>query len=323
MTALSFVANAADYVKTHAVPAGISSIEYGDNGAPIIIDGNGDRHNVMLKEDVIQLQMAEPVSGVILPDDALPDTIIATSLTGDRAWLASPTRRYGHAVLGDAVESGALVFQGKDGAKRTLDLDEDAVFEDRYARFADMNGDGDEEILVVKAYQNAGGALVLIDPSVSPLAIMAEADAIGTPNRWLNPAGMGDVDGDGIVEALVVITPHIGGTLTAYEWHGDRLVEDHAIYGFSNHVIGSRELALSAVEDLNGDGVAEVIVPDASRRAMTVVRFDSAEPKIVSKVIVADGVAHRLVVYDLDGDGRPELIWGSGDGTLVVWKPTF
>jgi len=46
-----------------------------------------------------------------------------------------------------------------------------------------------------------------------------------------------------------------------------------------------------------------------------------AAPKVVAKISPASRVAHRLVVHDLDGDGRPELTWGSGDGTLVVWKP--
>lgn len=321
MAALSFAANASERVTTSSLLSGITSIERAQNGTPIVIDGRGNRYLIHLVDGKVSLQPAGPTSDRVIPEDALPDAVIATSASGDRAWLAAPTRRYGHGVLGDAIEAGVLVFQNANGETRKLTLDEDAVFEDRYPRFADMDGDGDQEILVVKAYQNAGGALVLIDPDVSPLSVTAEAVAIGTPNRWLNPVGMGDVDGDGKVEALVVITPHIGGTLTAYEWRGDRLIKDHAIYGFSNHAIGSRELALSAVVDLDGDGVAEAIVPDASRRAMTIVRFNGTQPKIVAKVSAADGIAHRLVVHDLDGDGRPELTWGSGDGTLVIWQP--
>lgn len=320
MVAFSFGVHADDQVITKSLVNGISKIERTAEGAPLLIDGSGDRHLVLLRDGVIGLSPIGEYERQILPHDALPDAEVAVSSSIDRAWLGAPTKRYGHGVLGDAIEAGALYLSRPDGPVESLILGDDAVFEDRYPRFADMDGDGDQEILLVKAYQNAGGALVLIDPSISPLSITAEADAIGTPNRWLNPVGMGDVDGDGKVEALVVITPHIGGTLTAYEWRGDRLVKDHSIYGFSNHAIGSRELALSAVQDLDGDGVAEAIVPDASRRAMTVVRFDGAEPKVVAKVSVADGVAHRLVVYDLDGDGRPELTWGSGDGTLVVWK---
>lgn len=320
MTVLSFAAYASNTVITLKTP-GIAFIERAGDGAPIVVDSDGGRYLVRLSGAKIVLQPSRSVGGKSLPKGALPDAVIATSSSGERAWLSAPTNRYGHGVLGDAIEAGALIVEQTDGVTHTLTLNDDAVFEDRYPRFADMDGDGDQEILVVKAYQNAGGALVLVDPDVLPLSIAAEAPSIGTPNRWLNPAGAGDVDGDGKVEALVVITPHIGGTLTAYEWQGDQLVVDHAIYGFSNHAIGSRELALSAVEDIDGDGVAEVIVPDASRRAMTIVKFDGIAPKVVAKTSSASRVSHRLVVHDLDGDGRPELTWGAGDGTVIVWKP--
>jgi len=321
MAAFSLTPPVSAELMTFPVPNGISSIEQGEDGNPVVVDGQCARHMVVMKAGRLQFEDATPSSGVNLPEGALPDGVIVTSKNGDRAWLSAPTKRYRHGVLGDGIEAGALIYEAKGGSIRTLTLNEDAVFEDRYPRFADMDGDGDQEILLVKAYANAGGALVLIDPSRDPLAIRAEADAIGTPNRWLNPVGMGDIDGDGRTEVLVVTTPHIGGTLTAYEWRGDRLVKDHAIYGFSNHAIGARELALSAVEDLDGAGIAEAIVPSASRRVMTIVRFDGPEPNVIAKVSPIGGVAHRLVVHDLDGDQRPELLWGSGDGSVVVWQP--
>lgn len=322
MTALSFNAGANGNV-TGVVMPGISALELSAQGAPIVVDGAGERHLVGLFGHKVTLTPAATTNPPSLPEDAIPDAEVVVSPTVDRAWLGAPTKRYGHAVLGDAIEAGALYLGRPDGPLLSLILDDDAVFEDRYPRFADMDGDGTSEILLVKSYLNAGGALVLIDPKISPLSITAEADAIGTPNRWLNPVGVGDVDGDGRPEALVVITPHIGGTLTAYEWKGDRLVKDHEIYGFSNHAIGSSELALSAVADIDGDGVPEVIVPNASRRGMTIVKFDGKKPRVVATISVRDRISHRLVVYDLNDDGRPELIWGEADGTLVVWQPDF
>lgn len=322
LTALSFNAHANGNV-TGVVMSGISALELSADGAPIVVDDAGERHLVGLFGRKVTLTPAGPAKRDSVPEDAIPDAKVVISPTVDRAWLGAPTKRYGHGVLGDAIEAGALYLGRPDGPLLSLILDDDAVFEDRYPRFADMDGDGASEILLVKSYLKAGGALVLIDPKISPLSITAEAEAIGTPNRWLNPVGVGDVDGDGRPEALVVITPHIGGTLTAYEWNGDRLTIDHEIHGFSNHAIGSRELALSTVADIDGDGIPEAIVPDASRRSMTIVKFDGEGPRVVAKVTVRDQVTQRLVVHDLNDDGRPELIWGEADGTLVVWSPEF
>lgn len=298
-------------------------IEMGEDGAPIVVDRSGTRHRVRLVDGKIVRQEMPSVIESKVPKGALPDSVVTVGKDGLKAWLDQPTERYGHGVLGDAIEAGALTIEYSGGARKTLRLDDDAVFEDRIPRFVDMDGDGDHEIILVKAYLDAGAALVLIEPGdpQNPPMIVAEAPAIGTPNRWLNPAGVGDIDGDGKPEALVVITPHIGGTLTAYEWQGDQLVVDHEFYGFSNHAIGSRELGLSIVVDLNGDGIAEVVVPDANRHEMTIVSFAGGTPKILKRIKPSGQISHRVVVHDLDGDMKPEITFATSDHEVVIWQP--
>lgn len=324
--AFSFGVSAVDPADAETWTMSVSNlarIDVGKDGRPMVIDQNGAAHLVSLVGNKVRLQPVSAETTAPLPEGALPDGVIATSKNGMKAWLDVPTRRYGHGVLGDAIEAGGLTVEHPNGVRHTLQLGDDTVFEDRFPRFADMDGDGEPEIILVKAYLNAGGALVLIAPgdADTPPRIVAEATPIGTPNRWLNPAGVGDIDGDGKPEALVVITPHIGGTLTAYEWRDIRLVIDHEIYGFSNHAIGSRELALSTVVDLDGDGVAEVVVPDAYRKDMTVVSFSGASPKIIARTSTSGQVAHRVVVHDLDDDNVPEITFATSDHNLIVWQP--
>ncbi len=318
----SAVCGASAETQTLAVPD-LQRIDTSADGRPVAVDRAGRVFKVRLSGDGIALEADGAVPDRGAPDDALPDGLVATHNSGLRAWLTEPTDRYRHAVLGDGIEAGGMTVAHPDGAHLSMSLPTDSVFEDRYPRFADMDDDGAPEILAVRAYQQAGGALVLIapgDPSTPP-KIVAEGPAIGTPNRWMNPAGSGDIDGDRRMEALVVITPHIGGTLTAYEWRGGALVVDHELFGFSNHAIGARELALSAVADLDGDGISEVIVPDIDRSDMTVVSFAGADPAVVARISPPGGVAHRVVVSDLDGDGRPEVTFGTGDRSVMVWKP--
>tara|TARA_R110000787_G_scaffold63679_10_gene143887 strand:+ start:57488 stop:58537 length:1050 start_codon:yes stop_codon:yes gene_type:complete len=304
---------------------GIRAIEALPDGTPVVVDGVGGRHRVRLHAGQIVLQPAGPAVDLSAPPQALPDAVMVPGAHGLWAWLDQPATRYEHGVLGDAIEAGGLSVGYPDGSRKSLTLPKDRVFEDRAPRFVDIDGDGRDEILTVTSYLDRGAALTLVDPGsaggMSP-RVVAEAAPIGTPNRWLNPIGAGDIDDDGRIEMLAVITPHIGGTLTAYEWHGDALSIDHELNGFSNHAIGSRELGLSGMADLDtpADGIAEVIVPDQARRAMTVVRFTDT-PRIVSKINLSGRIVHRLVIYDLDGDQTPELIFGLDDGSLVVWKP--
>ena len=56
----------------------------------------------------------------------LPDGEVAKS-GGLTAYLVDPTTRYGHGVLGDAIEAGGFVVE-RDGKRLLFRLGEDAVF---------------------------------------------------------------------------------------------------------------------------------------------------------------------------------------------------
>lgn len=268
-------------------------------------------------------QRAKPATQPARPAGALPDTEVAVG-TGDirKAWLSGPTRRYGHGVLGDAIEADSVSAELADGTVATYAAGADAVFEDRIPRLVDIDGDGRAEIMLVRAHLNFGAALVLVGPVGGRLALLAEAAPIGTAHRWLNPIGVADFDGDGIMEAAVVITPHIGGALQLYEWRGDRLVPDHAagaeVGGFSNHPIGSRELGLSALADLDRDGTIDIVVPAAGRRALVGVTFAGGRYRELFRHALPSAIDTSIAVRDLDADGRAEIVFGLHDGTVRV-----
>jgi hypothetical protein len=69
---------------------------------------------------------------------------------------------------------------------------------------------------------------------------VAQSAPIGAPNRWLNPVGVADLDGDGVAEIAAVTTPHIGGVLRIYRRTGEVLAEVTSLAGFSNHEYGLR-----------------------------------------------------------------------------------
>ena len=254
-----------------------------------------------------------------LPADALPDTVVTPGARNiGLAWLTEPTRRYGHGVLGDAIEAGGVAAKLADGTMARLTLPSDSVFEDRVPRLADLDGDGTDEILVVRSFLAAGAALSVVAPRDGALKIVAQADPIGLPNRWLNPGGAADFDGDGRTEAAVVITPHIGGTLQLYEWRGDRLTEDLSEYGFSNHAMGARELGLSAITDLNGDGVADMVLPDAGRSHLVGLTFAGGKYAELFRRPLHGRLVSSIGAGDLDGDGRPEIAYVLSGGKLIV-----
>ncbi|MAY67085.1 MAG: hypothetical protein CMM77_08155 [Rhodospirillaceae bacterium] len=327
MFALSAVLSAAASVKAMEVrefgaelPHPVAWIGRID-GAAVIRLADGSHHTVGLDAQGVTLTpRPEPLAPVGSNDSApMPDEIVVTGTRNiQAAWYRKPTDRYGHGVLGDAIEAGGLALRLKGGYLETLDLTTQAVFEDRSPRIVDIDGDGVDEILAVKSYTKAGAALAVIETSDRGLRWAAESEPIGQPFRWLNPVGVGDFDGDGRKEIAAVVTPHAGAILKLYEWKGERLEVDHEAPGFSNHAIGSRELGLSDIADMDGDGIPDLIIPDAERRNLRVVTFAFGSFRDLAEVANAHTIELAVLAQDLDDDGRPEVVIAPGGRLKVV-----
>jgi hypothetical protein len=180
-----------------------------------------------------------------------------------QARYAGPVERYGHFALGRPHEYARVTATTDAGRRLELRLPEDEVFEDLAPRLVTLAAGEPQEILAIASHRERGSRLVLIRATSGRLEISAESAAIGTPNRWLNPVGVADLDGDGRYEIAAVITPHIGGTLKVYRRTDRALVEIAALGGFSNHVYGTPELRLSMPVSIRGEAL--LLVPDATR----------------------------------------------------------
>ncbi|MEL7465939.1 MAG: VCBS repeat-containing protein [Pseudomonadota bacterium] len=235
----------------------------------------------------------------LVSKNGLPDGLIAKSW-GDirRAWYEQPTRRYAHAILGDAIEAGALVAYDAAGTRHEVVLPEQQVFEDRYPRIVDLDSDGRNEVVAIRASSTGGGGVAIYGLRDGRLSELAAVPDIGTPNRWLNIAAIEDLNGDGLMEIAFVKTPHIGGTLRVFSYRDGalRLLDEER--GFSNHAIGDREMRLSAIMDADGDGRLDVAVPDAERRALRIMALDGDELREIASIATPRRIASAILVED-------------------------
>ena len=139
----------------------------------------------------------------------LPDGGKGHASSGDirTARYLGPTDRYAHAVLGDAIEAAALEVRLADGSVETFIFPRNEVFEDITPRIADLDGDGLNEVITIVASQSGGGSLGVFGVVDGALARRANSPDIGVPNRWMNPAGIADLDGDGVSDLIVPDAP--------------------------------------------------------------------------------------------------------------------
>ena len=186
----------------------------------------------------ICLMPGEPPAIARQPD-GIPDGTIAAASRLDtvRAWYSEPTDRYGHGILGDRVEAGALVAVDAAGRRYTMSLGPGFAFEDLAPRIVDLDEDRMAEIVTIRTDINAGAAIAIYGIRDGGLAEIAATEPIRMPNRWLNIAGIADLTGDGRLDIALVKTPHIGGRLEVWTFRSGSLTRLASAEGFSNHII--------------------------------------------------------------------------------------
>ena len=154
--ATSAAAQAAEWrVERINAPARVNALE--TVAGELHVNAGGLWYKLTATGDKLSLAFIDTPPQPEQPEGALPDgKVVAGSRDIARAWLAEPTTRYDHGILGDRIEAAALVIETRDGKRQTVRLKDDAVFEDLKPRLADLDGDGHDAIVVVKSYLKRG-----------------------------------------------------------------------------------------------------------------------------------------------------------------------
>lgn len=251
------------------------------------------------------------------PEGALPDGKIVTgSRDIARAWLAEPTTRYDHGILGDKIEAASLAIETRDGKRQTVRLKDDAVFEDVEPRLVDLDGDGHDSIVVVKSSLRRGSSLAVIAARRGKYDIVAETPPLGAPHRWLDPAGIADFTGDGKNDLTLVRQPHAIGMLELWSWNGGALRKVAELPDIANHIAGTRAIDMAAVADFDGDKIPDIAAPSLDRTHLRIVSF-APRPREIASVALPATAATNLGLVAQDGV-PPGIAVGLDDGSLAV-----
>lgn len=183
------------------------------------------------------------------------------------AEYAEPTDRYGHGVLGDDAEWGALRLtvdfcagcDARDVRGMLIRLPETRVFEDVAPRLSELDGDGSPEVVTIQSDSSQGSRLAIYDAA----GLITATPFIGNAFRWLAPVGEADLDGDGVTELAYVDRPHLAKILRVWRYRDRNLTEVAALPGLSNHRIGEPYIS-GGIRDC-GAG-PEMITADANWR---------------------------------------------------------
>jgi hypothetical protein len=177
------------------------------------------------------------------------------------------------------------------GEEMSFRLPKGSVFEDLVPRIVDCDGDGQEDIVAVRSYEDAGAAITVLTRR------------------------------DGKLQIAYVQTPHIGGILKLLHRSGDdpkHLVASRVGYGFSNHRGGVPRLAMHAVLDWNGDGALETIVPRIGFRELAVIGFDAGEAVLRAVAVFDRAIVAPMVGGHIDDNESLDIAVGLADGRIAA-----
>jgi len=189
----------------------------------------------------------------------------------------------------------------------------------RWVRCGDLNGDGKPE-LVFSAASNAsnseriyifennstvGGAISFALPSP---AISYTAD--GTLSARMD---IKDLDDDGKPE-IVVVSISNGGGISVFKnisTGGVTKFNNIAILPFDQFGIDDEKISGIDLEDLDGDGKADIIVSEDEKSGVYIIKNSSAGGTISFdsySTLSTSGLTTNMRSGDLNGDGKPEII---------------
>jgi len=295
-------------------PARVNAIDTFDGD--VHINAGGLWYRIAFEGGRAVLKFVDTQPKPRVPDGALPDGRVVTGKNDvARAWFAQPTRRYDHGILGDKIEAGSLVIETTDGKRHEVKLEDDAVFEDLEPRLADLDGDGHDKVIVVKSYLKRGSALAVIGEKRGRYQVIAETPPLGAPQRWLDPAGVADFNGNGKLSIAIVRQPHVVGALELWSWSANALHKVAEIDNTANHIAGTRAIDMDAVADFDGDGIADIAVPSLDRNALRILTFAPQPHEIANMPLPAKAQTNLGLVRD---GKAPVILLGLADGSLVA-----
>jgi serine/threonine protein kinase len=207
-----------------------------------------------------------------------------------------------------------LVYNGADGAVLRSHKILDGAPGLGPNKCFDINGDGKTD--VVAAIQSRGHPYGLFVYDWDKGGLLLDEPVAASPAI----AGVGDVDGDGAPEILL-IQARAGGDETSV---GD--YDARHCYAMLLDASGKRlwrrsfeGFLVGSLADVTGDGRLDPILLNEDQYGATLYRLDAAKGvAVASRGGFKSGGGALWTVADVTGDGAKEFVWGDGDSLHVV-----
>jgi hypothetical protein len=320
-------------VQPNQLPPGMPPLLIIHRGAPRLLTAPRDdasplTHPVVIKDNPANFAYIAINGDVVinkggdftrLEVNALPDARILQDEQGRLLVLTGATTSYSHGVLGDAIEASTITLINTDTTNIETVIDvTPKVVEGISAIWADLDEDGQREIIVTLSDENDGGQIVVYDESGN---LKEEGPGIGRGYRWRHQLVVAPFEAGRAPMLADNLTPHIGGITEFYSLNpetGLNIVSSAS--GFSTHRLGSRNLDMAVAGDLDGDGTIELMIPSESGEYLGAFQFRNGFANVAWTISIPGQLVTNIGSVTML-DGSLALAAGFENGTLRLWLP--
>ena len=226
-----------------------------------------------------------------------PINVVTGDLNGDNKLDVAVANCSG---CGDA----ASIFQGDGNGKLRSALILPAGSSPFSITHGDLNNDGRPDLAVANITDDK--VAVLLANGTGGFA-PAVSFAVGTQPRSVN---LGDLNGD---QKLDLVTANFSGTVTVL------LGDGVGGFGPANHItVPGFNPDYAAIADLNNDGVADLAVAYLNASFVSILLGNGAGGFSAATNFTVPFGAQQLVVNDLNGDGKADLVAATISGLSVL-----
>jgi hypothetical protein len=176
---------------------------------------------------------------------------------------------------------------------------------------ADLNRDGLRDLLIfepreIPAIWMADGEGGFTDLNAASVPTLGILDGL-----TLDSVAHGDIDGDGLLE-LLVPGPNFA---RAFYVDGENRPQVVAQFNLENSAAQVTKVALG---ELDGSGMPEVVLYDKASSALKVLAHADGVARELAEVDLGGIEPTALLIVDLDGDGRNDILAAASDRFAVV-----
>ncbi len=313
---------------TSILPVGMPPVLYLKDGRPDVLtppdEASPLTHPVLIPSGMAyiatngDLVIRQGGTTTRLPINALPDARLLYDGEGHLLLLAEPTQRYAHGALGDPIEAGRVLLVNLEppAVQTQIVLPESQVVEGIAPLWADLNGDGQREIVLTQSEPETGAQFVVYGQDGERLG---EGKAIGQGFRWRHGIAVAPFAPGGDPELVGVLTPHIGGPVEFFRWEESALRLVAQVTGYTSHVIRSRNMDMAVAGDFDGLGRPGLLLPNQARTELGMVRRTDAGAEIAWTLPLSGMLSTNLSAVTT-ATGRLALAVGQLNGSLRVWQ---